>query len=143
MAEIKREPGPAAEFQNPRCGMCGAETDCDSDGFDCGACGIRYEPDGAFAAWHSDDDGDDVEQCQSRAVLTSPHTPATPARPRRCRLARAHSGWHAHSWTARWGPHLLPYDPDRPGGWRSVTPEQAEQLQAAHDAFIGRAVSRG
>lgn len=138
MAEIKRDPAPPAEHRYPECGVCGEETTGDGDGYDCDDCGVSYSNDGSFSQWHDDE----AEQCEARAVYFHPqaHRP-----PRRCLLNDGHAGHHIAAGYVTWDREPVPLDDDEanPGGWRALTVEQADRLQAEYDERMQRRASRG
>lgn len=137
-----RQPAPDVEFTCPDCGICGEETcTADDGGYYCEDCGAYFDDRGRFSGWEDDT----AAQCEARAacVIDPPDSRILP-RPKRCLLAAGHTGVHRAAQCSEWSDGIPALDATGAGsGWRSITPEQADAMQAAIDAAHAEAVSRG
>lgn len=138
MSTPTRQSAPDAEFAYPDCSVCGEETAPDDGGYICVSCGAYFNDRGRFDGWVAAE----ADQCEARAayVIGPPDSRILP-RPKRCLLAAGHPGVHRGGQSA-WS-DLIPTLARAGSGWRSITPEQADELQAAIDAAHAEAVSRG
>ena len=80
---------------------------------------------------------------RSLCVLDPPDSRILP-RPKRCLLAAGHTGTHRAGQCSEWSDGIPALDAAIAGsGWRSLTPAQADEMQAAIDTARAEAVSRG
>ena len=125
-----RQPAPDTEIRCPDCSICDEETDPGDDGgYYCEDCEAYFDGGGRFAGWFDAD----AAQCESRVVfvpLSRPHAP------KRCLLADGHAGGHKSGPLEEWSDGLDPYpSPGWRSSWQSLTPDQYDELHAAHEAW--------